>query len=136
MRKSKAPAPVTLTKGVITRAEALKLCPDYVAFVEEHTLSDAILDPFMWNYDVPDKHGAATSGIKVGQQAITCHAGQFVRVKVTSVQQAHHESDGPCVRVSNGEYSWRVDGDKYAYLLHSTAALRTAMKTLPASLSV
>lgn len=128
MRKSKAPAPVTLTKGVITRAEALKLCPDYVAFVEEHALSDAILNPFMWNYDVPDKHGAATSGIKVGQQAITCHAGQFVRVKITSAQHAHHESDGPCVRVSNGEYSWRVDGDSYAYLLHSIKDLRDATK--------
>ena len=137
MRKSKAPEPITLTKGVITRDEALKLCPDYVAFVEQHTLSDGILDPFMWNYDVTDKHGAATSGIKVGQQAITCHDGQYVRVKVTSIQQqAHHESDGPTVRVSNGEYSWRVDGDKYAYLLKSTQDLRLATKTLPADLSV
>lgn len=127
---------MTLTKGIITREEALKLCPEYVAFVEEHTLSDAILDPFMWNYDVTDKHGGATSGIKVGQQAITYHAGQFIRVKITSTQQAHHESDGPTVRVSNGEYSWRVDGDKYAYLLHSTKDLRTAIKALPATLSV
>lgn len=127
---------MTLTKGIITREEALKLCPEYVAFVEEHTLSDAILDPFMWNYDVTDKHGGATSGIKVGQQAITYHDGQFIRVKITSTQQAHHESDGPTVRVSNGEYSWRVDGDKFAYLLHSTKDLRTAIKTLPATLSV
>ena len=136
MRKSKAIEHVTLTKGVITRDEALKLCPDYVAFVEQHTLSDAILDPFMWNYEQTDKHGQATSGVKVGQQAITCHDGQYVRVKVTSIQQAHHESDGPTVRVSNGEYSWRVDGYKYAYLLHSLKDLRAATKTLPAALSV
>ena len=119
-------------KNAITREEALKLCPAYVAFVEEHDLADTILDPFMWNYEKTDAHGGPTSGIKVGQQAITCHDGQFIRVRVTSVQNPRHESDGPKVRVSNGEYTWRVDGDKYAFLLHSTTNLRTATKGITA----
>ncbi len=95
-------------------------------------MGDAILDPFMWNHEKTDKHGYPTSGIKVGQSAITFTHGQFVRVKISSVKQAHHESDGPVVRVSNGEYSWRVDGDKYAYVLqkHSLKDLRAATKAL------
>lgn len=106
-----------LTKGVITRDEAVAICPDYVAFVENHDLSDAILDPFMWNYDKLDRHGYPTTGVKVGQQVITCMDGQFVRAKITSLKQPGHEGDGPVVRVSNGEYSWRVDGDKYAFII-------------------
>jgi len=106
-----------LTKGVITRDEAFAICPDYVAFVEQHTLNEAILNPFMWDYEKLDGHGYPTAGIKVGQDAITCMDGQFVRVKVTSAKHPQHDADGPTVRVSNGEYSWRVDGDKYAFII-------------------
>lgn len=106
-----------LTKGVITRDEAVAMCPDYVSFVEKHADVEAIIEPFMWNYDKKDRHGYPTTGIKVGQAVITCWEGQFVRAKVTSLKQPGHEGDGPVVRVSNGEYSWRVDGDKYAFII-------------------
>ena len=106
-----------LTKNIITREEALKLAPDYVAFVEQHALSDAILNPFMWDYDKLDGHGYATHGVKVGQDALTYFDGQFVRVKITSTKQPGHDADGPVVRVGNGEYTWRVDGAKYAFII-------------------
>lgn len=106
-----------LTKGVITRDEAVAISPEYVAFVEQHTLADAILNPFMWDYDNLDAHGYARAGVKAGQQAITYMDGQFVRVKITSTKIPGHDADGPVVRVSNGEYSWRVDGDKYAFII-------------------
>lgn len=110
--------PKTVLANTITRDEALKLCPDYVAFAEgDFDKTEAVINPFMWNYDKPDRHGNATAAIKVGQNAITFTEGQFVRVKITSVKQAGHDADGPVVRVSNGEYSWRVDGDKYAHIL-------------------
>lgn len=108
-----------LTKGVLTREEAIVICPDYVAFVEHYTLTDAILDPFMWNYNKLDKHGYPTTGVKVGQNVITYLDGQYLRATITSLNHPNHEDDGPVVRVSNGEYSWRVDGDKYAFIIPS-----------------
>lgn len=121
-----------LTKNIITRAEALALCPDYVAFVEgDHDKWEAIGAPFMWDYDSTDRHAAA--GVKVGQSAITFFDGHYVRVKISSIREPHHGADGPVVRVSNGEASWRVDGDKYAYILHPTEALRKATKSVPSA---
>lgn len=92
-----------LTKGLITRDEALAISSDYVSFVEGNFES----------FDVVD---AAFGQLKRGQAAITYHDGKFFRVKVSSVDHKSYQAvDGPVVRVSNGEYSWRVDGDRYAF---------------------
>jgi hypothetical protein len=100
------------TKNVITREEALAICPAYVTFVDHKANCDAcgaVLD----NFQNPRK----------GQEAFTAYTGPdnitiFMRVTVTSVNhEAPGAIDGPIVRVSNGEYTWRVDGNDYAWLL-------------------
>lgn len=93
-----------LTKNLITREEALQRVPDYVAYVED-----------FGNHELFQKMEAAFSTLKRGQKAITYHAGQYVAVKISSVNHNDYRAiDGPVVRVSNGEFSWRVDGDEYA----------------------
>lgn len=104
---------IKLTKGLVTRDEALKISPAYVAFVEQHKFDDALLHPFYWDFENTDQWGYPTCGIKKGQQLLTYVDGQYVSVKVTSVVNPKHDADGPTVRVGNGEYTWRVDGDKY-----------------------
>jgi len=92
-----------LTKGIISRAEAVKISPIYVAYVEgDFNAWPSIVTPF--------------DQLKRGQKAITYCDGIFVQVKVTSINRNDYKAiDGPVVRVSNGEYSWRVDGDHYAF---------------------
>jgi uncharacterized protein (DUF2249 family) len=99
--------PVTkmnLTKGIISREDALKISPDYVAFAEGNFDDkwDIIWEMF--------------GKLKVGQKVMTYdrQTEQFVLAKVSSIKMPNWEADGPVVRVSNGEYSWRVDGDRYA----------------------
>ena len=92
-----------LTKNIISRDEALALVADYVAFVEG-------------DFDKFDVVDAAFSQLRRGQQVISYFDGHFVKAKVTSVNHNDLRAiDGPVVRVSNGEYSWRVDGDRYAF---------------------
>lgn len=92
-----------LTKGIISRADALKISKDYVAYAEGNIDKwDTIITPF--------------NALKVGQNVVTFTNGQFVLAKVSSINHKDFRAvDGPVVRVSNGEYSWRVDGDKYAF---------------------
>ena len=91
-----------LTKGIVSREEAVRMAPLYVEYAEGNF----------------DKWGAMFdkfSKLRVGSLAITFIDGKFVRVKVSSIRSLPYDADGPCVRVSNGEASWRVDGNKYAY---------------------
>jgi len=106
-----------LTKGIISREDAQKLCPAYVDFIENHTLDDIVLNPFMWNYEKTDTHGYPTHGLKKGQRMLTYFDGLYVTVKISSITNPNHDADGPAVRVTNGEYSWRIDGDKYGITL-------------------
>jgi hypothetical protein len=89
-----------ITKGLISRSEAEKISTDYVAFVEG-------------NFDLFEKVYAKFEKLKRGQAVITCHDGKFIRVKVSSISPGFEGE--PVVRVSNGEWSWRVDGDGYAF---------------------
>jgi hypothetical protein len=91
-----------LTKGVVNRMEAVRLAPDYVAFVNGNDSKFKAVD-------------AKFSQLRVGQRVLTYSDGTFVIAKVSSIRIPNYEADGPVVRVSNGEYSWRVDGDRYAY---------------------
>jgi hypothetical protein len=98
-----------LTKNIITRDEAVKLAPDYVAFVEG-------------NWDKFDGVLTALDSAHKGQLAVTAHPDGdkfvFVRVRISSIDRNSIRAvDGPVIRVSNDEYSWRVDGDKYAFPL-------------------
>jgi hypothetical protein len=104
---------VKLTKGLLTREEVLKQSPAYVAFVEQYTFDSAIVDPFMWDYENVNHQGFFTCQLKREQAMITFFDDRYVSVKVSSVKNPMHDADGPIVRVTNGEYSWRVDGDKY-----------------------
>ena len=96
-----------LTKNIISRDEALKLAPDYVAYNEAKVGG---------NYDLFDKMIKAFESMKRGKACITFHDGQYFKCKVTEFNENDMRADdGPFVRVSNGEYSWRCDGDRYAY---------------------
>ena len=92
-------------KNVISRTAAIKISPDYVAFVEG-------------DYEKWSIVNTQFEKVKKGQEAITFADGVFVKVKVTSViYEDYRAVDGPIVRVGNDEYTWRVDGDKYAWIL-------------------
>jgi len=89
-------------KGIISRDEALAVSSDYVAFVEgDFSLFNKVNEKF--------------SKLKRGQCVITFYEGKFVRAKVSKIDHNSWRAiDGPVVRVSNGECSWRVDGAGYA----------------------
>lgn len=92
-----------LTKNVITQEEAEKVSKDFVAFA---TKSD---------YKALDRILPLFGTLKRGQEALVYEDGKFVKVKISSIRPpSHPEADGPTVRVTNGEYSWRVDGCGYA----------------------
>ena len=107
-----------MTKGIVSRETARELFPAYAEFIEKHTFSDSIVNPFMWDYEKTDTHGYPTCPLKKGQVMLTFVEGQYVLAKISSVKRSpYHEADGPTIRVSNGEYSWRVDGDKYGVVV-------------------
>ena len=91
-----------LTKGLITREDASKMSHEYVDFVEgSRKHSGKILEAF--------------DSLRRGDHVLTFNDGQFVKAVISSVKHDDIRAiDGPVVRVSNGECSWRVDGDKYA----------------------
>lgn len=91
-----------LTKGVVSREQAVAMAPDYVAYVEAKG----------GRFDAWEKMNAKFETLKRGQKALTCSDGVFVVVKVSSTRPGFEGE--PVVRVSNGEFSWRVDGHEYA----------------------
>lgn len=92
-----------ITKNIVSRTDAFKISADYVDFVEGNfSKFNVVNDKF--------------SELKRGQQVITYVEGVFVRAKVSKVDHNSHQAvDGPVIRVTNDEYSWRVDGDRYAF---------------------
>ena len=93
-----------LTKGIISRKEAEKLAPEYVRFAADR------------NWDDLSTVLSAFEKLRRGQECITYLDGQFMKVKVSTISHNDIRAlDGPVVRVSNGEYSWRVDGNGYAF---------------------
>jgi len=98
-----------ITKNIISRDEALKISPDYVEFVEGKIKGKRFYDNISKVLDI-------CNTMKRGQKAITFIGGKFIKVKVTSVNHNDWRAiDGPIIRVGNGEYTWRVDGDKWAF---------------------
>ena len=92
-----------ITKKIITLPEAIKISPDYVSFI------NGDWDKFNSVLRVFEK-------LKKGQKVLTFSDNKFVIAKVSSVNTKDIRAvDEAIVRVSNGEYSWRVDGDKYAW---------------------
>jgi hypothetical protein len=99
-----------ITKNIISRAEALKISPQYVAYVEG--------DSDQWDF-VFNQFEKATRG----KRALTAVRGEgkemiFITGKISSVgsMDDFRAVDGPVVRFGNSEYTWRVDGDQYAFL--------------------
>lgn len=96
---------MNLTKGVVTREQAVKMAPDYVAFVEDKG----------GGMDAWAKMNVKFETLKRGQTVLTCSHGVYVVCRVSSLNRDDFRAvDGPIVRVSNGEFSWRVDGGDYA----------------------
>jgi len=92
-----------LTKGIISREDALKISTNYVDFAEGGCWDnfDEVVEEF--------------ESLKQGQSVLTYTDGEFVLAVISSVIRDDIRAiDGPVVRVSNGEFSWRVDGNKYA----------------------
>ena len=84
---------MNITKGVISRDEAVELAPAYVKFCENED-SDFFT---MFN---------AFNRLKRNQRVLTYVDGKFVIAKVTKVDKNSYQAvDGPVIRVSNGEYS-------------------------------
>jgi len=94
----------TISKGVISRGEAERVSPEYVRFAADRDWDamGAVLDAF--------------AGLRRGQDVLTYVDGKFVRARVTSVNHDDPRAvDGPIVRVGNGEFTWRVDGNGFAF---------------------
>jgi hypothetical protein len=98
-----------LTKHLLSRAEALKLAPAYVKWIETRKEE--------WCLQVL----GAFEDLRVGQRAVTWDNGTYVLVRVTSRRCCWMNEDGPVVRVGNGEYTWRVDGSGCAYPVTTVA---------------
>ena len=106
-----------ITKGVLSLEQANAICPEYVNFVHDHDYAylEAVLGQF--------------EKVRVGDVCITAVRQDlkdgplvFVRGKITSVNNDDWRAiDGPIVRFGNGQYTWRVDGSKYAWLIESAA---------------
>ena len=95
-----------ITKNIVTREEAAKLAPAYVKRVENPS------DGKAW-----DAVDAELQKLKCGQAVITHVKGVYVRARVSSIRWSRMSEDGPVIRVGNGEWTWRVDGDEMAYPL-------------------
>lgn len=94
-----------LTKNIISRSEAVRIAPAYVAFIEKGAGAQRF-----------EKVDTACSKLIKGQKVLTFHDGQYVVCKVTSVNRDTYQADdGQVIRVSNGEFSWRVDGVHWAF---------------------
>lgn len=90
-----------LTKNAISRTTALLISPAYVAFIEG-------------NHDKWEAVNADFEKLKRNQHVITFHDGQYYACTITSIKHDDMRAvDGPVVRLTNGEFSWRVDGDRY-----------------------
>ena len=102
--------------GPISEAEAKELSKEYVAFVKD-TNGESYDDID----DICQKHFYHDSPepIRKGQLVLSVrHRGtkspEFIIAKVTSVRSDIIQAeDGPVVRITDGEYSWRVDGCDY-----------------------
>lgn len=99
----------------ISKAEVKKLAPDYItAFDYSHP--DTSLAFFrMW-----DKFNV----LKRGQLVITkARKGSgYIVAKVESVKYDNYtEPEEPNLRVSDGQFSWRCNGNHYAYPIEKTA---------------
>jgi len=98
-----------ITKNIISRDEALKISPDYVAYAEG-------------NFDHFDPVFKQFENVKKGKRALSAVRGEgkemiFVTGKISSVKDDDYRAvDGPVVRFGNGEYTWRIDGCGYAFL--------------------
>ena len=96
---------MTLSKNIISRDEAFTLAPKYVNWIENkdrNLLFDEIVPAF--------------EKMKKGQSCITFCDEVYLKVKVSKVDNKSYQAvDGPVIRVGNDEYTWRVDGDKYAF---------------------
>jgi len=108
-----APSKFT-AKGVIDRAEAERISPEYVRFADGRDWDAA--GGRLRAFDALGAVLEAFAGLRRGQRVLTHHDGKFVIAKVTSVNSDDFRAvDGPIVRVGNGEFTWRVDGDRYAF---------------------
>lgn len=115
---------VNITKNVVSREDALRLCPDYVAFAEgDFSKFAGIWDAF----DSVRKGASGITAVETGPKQFV-----FVRVTVTSVDHRDFRAvDGPVVRVSNGEYTWRVDGSKYMHALLPARVVKEIIRSVP-----
>lgn len=92
-----------IKRNIVTREVALAISSDYVSWVEgDSSKTRTILNLF--------------ATLKKGQKVLTyIPESGFVRGKITSVNKRDFRGLGePVVRVGNGEYSWRCDGDWFA----------------------
>jgi hypothetical protein len=97
-----------LTKNIISKEQAKNFAPDYVEAMEGKHRFTALMDKVI----------PVFSQLKRGQKVITFHDGKYVLATVSSLKSncpEAMESGYPITRVTNGEYSWRVDGCNYAY---------------------
>lgn len=92
-----------IPQSIITREEALKISPAYVKYCEG--------DFNQW--EVVQKEFVK---VRKGMPVITFHSGHFVKGKISNVDHRSYQAvDGPVVRFTDGQYSWRVDGVKDAF---------------------
>jgi hypothetical protein len=100
----------------IPKAQVRKLAPDYIAAFDYENKEVSIQESSAAFFRVWDKFNALKRRQLVMTKARTGRG--YVVAKVTSVKFENPvEPEQPILRVSDGEYSWRVDGDGFAYPL-------------------
>ena len=97
----------------IPKEKVCKIAPDYITAFDYKNKNSSEAFFRVW-----DKFNA----LKRGQLVITKAKNNrgYIIAKVTSVKFDNWiEPEQPVLRVTDGEYSWRVDGDAFAYPLEN-----------------
>jgi predicted Mrr-cat superfamily restriction endonuclease len=100
----------------ISKAKVREIAPDYITAFDYENKESTISESSAAFFRVWDKFNA----LKRGQLVITkARQGKgYIIAKVTSVKFDNWvEPEQPILRVTDGKYSWRVDGDGFAYPL-------------------
>ena len=93
-----------LTPQTISREEALKLSPEFVAFTEQG-----------YHYEKFDEFLDKFNALKRGNKVISYLDGKYVIGKVSLVDpRMMGIADSPTIRIASGNMTWRVDGSGFA----------------------
>jgi hypothetical protein len=100
--------------GPISREEAIKLDESYVKFRELDSMSQDNWAAFDHVQNLQNELKKGQLVLTVDPKSIDRKHPQYLICRVSMVKRNCIQAvDGPVIRVTDGQYSWRVDGNGY-----------------------